>query len=151
ADERWKVVLSSTGRRRVLSGHDAGDGYTPCPFRRVGVRFIQRGRAVPGSGRRLHSVRECGESRGPKGRRLLWSRRRRDRILPDEDLSRRISSFRGAKADARVRSKTLFRRAIGLNQGLREEQLRERLLKHQRDNRYLTKDSDERKVIEEVF
>jgi RIO kinase 1 len=34
---------------------------------------------------------------------------------------------------------------------LREEQLRERLLKHQRDNRYLTKDSDERKVIEEVF
>jgi RIO kinase 1 len=34
---------------------------------------------------------------------------------------------------------------------LREEQLRERLLKFERESRYLTKDSDERKVIEEVF
>ena len=34
---------------------------------------------------------------------------------------------------------------------MREEQLRERLLKYQRDSRYLTKDSDDRKVIEEVF
>ncbi len=34
---------------------------------------------------------------------------------------------------------------------MREEQLRERLLKNQRDTRYLTKDSDERKVVEEVF
>jgi RIO kinase 1 len=34
---------------------------------------------------------------------------------------------------------------------LREEQLREKLLKNQRDTRYLRKDSDERKVIEEVF
>lgn len=34
---------------------------------------------------------------------------------------------------------------------MREEQLRERLLRFERDSRYLNKDSDERKVIEEVF
>jgi len=34
---------------------------------------------------------------------------------------------------------------------LREEQLRERLLRFERESRHLTKDSDERKVIEEVF
>ncbi len=34
---------------------------------------------------------------------------------------------------------------------MKEEQLRERLLKFERESRYLTKDSDERKVIEEVF
>jgi RIO kinase 1 len=34
---------------------------------------------------------------------------------------------------------------------LREEQLRERLLRFERESRYLTKDSDERKVMEEVF
>ena len=34
---------------------------------------------------------------------------------------------------------------------MREEQLRERLLRFERESRYLTKDSDERKVIEEVF
>jgi RIO kinase 1 len=34
---------------------------------------------------------------------------------------------------------------------LREEQLRERLLRFEREGRHLNKDSDERKVIEEVF
>jgi RIO kinase 1 len=34
---------------------------------------------------------------------------------------------------------------------LRDEQLRERLLRFERDSRYLNKDSDERKVFEEVF
>jgi RIO kinase 1 len=34
---------------------------------------------------------------------------------------------------------------------LREEQLRERLLRFERESRHLNKDSDERKVIEEVF
>lgn len=34
---------------------------------------------------------------------------------------------------------------------MREEQLRERLLRYERESRYLTKDSNERKVMEEVF
>ncbi len=34
---------------------------------------------------------------------------------------------------------------------MKEEQLRERLLRFEREGRHLTKDSDERKVIEEVF
>ena len=34
---------------------------------------------------------------------------------------------------------------------LREEQLRERILRFERESRYLTKDSNERKVFEEVF
>jgi serine/threonine-protein kinase RIO1 len=34
---------------------------------------------------------------------------------------------------------------------LKEEQLRERLLRFERESRHLTKDSNERKVIEEVF
>jgi len=37
------------------------------------------------------------------------------------------------------------------NHNLREEQLRERLLKYERDSRYLRKDSNERKAMEEVF
>ncbi len=34
---------------------------------------------------------------------------------------------------------------------MREEQLRERLLRFERESRHLTKDSNERKVMEEVF
>ncbi len=34
---------------------------------------------------------------------------------------------------------------------MKEERLRERLLRFERESRHLTKDSDERKVIEEVF